>query len=182
MSEETDAWVWATFRECFRPCGKDQQPESDKMQCRCATLNPAHYARIKEEVLPTLKAADADKGSLLNPSKVAGILARYGERTKTSAINDRVCTKKGFRHKTISGGSAVFGVVRCGEGHPTPSSAAVRAAPSGAAGSADPPAADPMAVAPVRPAVRACLRHHPALSFASPPPPPCPPCPPPPYW
>ena len=80
-----DAWVWATFRERFRPCGTDQPPDSDKMQCRCATLNPAHYARIKEEVLPTLKAADAGKGSLLNPSKVAAILARYGERTKTSA-------------------------------------------------------------------------------------------------
>ena len=97
MSEETDAWVWATFRECFRPCGKDQQPDSDEMQCRCAPLDPLHYARMKGDVLPTLKAAD--KGGRLNPSKVARILARYGERTTTSAINDRVCKKRRLRER-----------------------------------------------------------------------------------
>lgn len=114
ISEAVDKWVFDTFSQLFPPCGSGTPHQKD-MLCGCDPTNPEHYVRISVDVEPALKAKDKADGTAfmskdVSPSKVGDILARFGLRAKQSAINPDTCKAHGFRHKSISKGSAIFGV------------------------------------------------------------------------
>ena len=114
ISEAVDKWVFDTFSQLFPPCGSGTPHQKD-MLCGCDPTNPEHYVRISVDVEPALKAKEKADGTAfmskdLSPSKVGDILARFDLRAKQNAINPDTCKAHGFRHKSISKGSAIFGV------------------------------------------------------------------------
>ena len=118
MSEAVDAWVWATYNECFPPCGTHRPPNSDNWQCRCKSPNPDHYIRISLDVMPALRGKDRSfvSANKLTSSTVCAILTRQGERAKTSATNADECRHKASRHLSLPGNSAIYGRIRLTQG------------------------------------------------------------------